>query len=185
MYQKYRFSSSSFPISYILIGLSIIIAMCWFLISGFQNTFGMNSGSLYQGDSIQFFVQIVLFQFLHGDILHLLMNSYFLYSAGPAVESRMSRDRFIWFFVATTVFLTICLLFFSPGTNTIGISGFCMAILSYLWIDLSTTRNPMANQILMWLVLNVGLWLFWNISFVGHFFGAVFGLVWWYFRKRG
>jgi membrane associated rhomboid family serine protease len=156
MYSKHQLYSS-LPLSYILIGISVIIAICGFVIPGFQDRFGMNQFSLMDGKYIQFIVQIILFQFLHGDILHLLMNSYFLYTAGPMVESRMSRDRFLWFFAATTIFLTICLSLFSPNATTIGISGFCMALLSYLWIDLYTAKHPMANQILIMLVLNIGL----------------------------
>lgn len=159
MYQKRNFYSS-LPISYILIGISLVVAILGFILPGFQDRFGMNQSAIHGGNYVQFIVQMILFQFLHGDILHILMNSLFLYQAGPLVESRMSRDRYLWFFALTTVFLTICLLIFSPGSNTIGISGFCMALLSYLWIDLYTTRHPMANQALMWLVLNVGLGLF-------------------------
>jgi hypothetical protein len=32
-----------------------------------------------------------------------------------------------------------------------------MAILSYLWIDLYTTRHPMAPQILIMLAINIGI----------------------------
>jgi membrane associated rhomboid family serine protease len=145
----------------------------------------MNHLAFAHGDYMQSFVQVILFQFLHGNMMHLLANTYFLYTAGPMVESRMSRDRFLWFFMGTTVFLAICLHLFSPWSVTIGISGLCMALLSYLWIDLYTAKHPMANQILIMLALNIGLGFVGNISFVGHFFGAVFGLIWWYFRKKG
>lgn len=69
----------------------------------------------------------------------------------------MSRDRYTWFFVTSTIFVAIALLIFQPLTNTIGISGFCMALLSYLWIDLYTTRHPMASQILVMLAINIGV----------------------------
>lgn len=85
-----------------------------------------------------------------------MMNSLFLYQAGSEVESRMSRTHFIRFFVGSTVFVAIALAVFSSGL-TIGMSGFALALLSYLWIDLYTTRHPMANQILIMLVLNIVL----------------------------
>lgn len=94
----------------------------------------------------------------------------------------MSSTHFIRFFVSSTIFVAIALALFSSG-NTIGMSGFCMALLSYLWIDLYTTRHPLANQILIMLALNIFLGFSGNISFVGHFFGAVWGLVWWKFFK--
>lgn len=85
------------------------------------------------------------------------MNSYFLYTAGPEVEVRMSPNRYIWFFVTSTIFVAIALFILQPGALTIGISGFCMALLSYLWIDLYTTRHPMASQILIMLIVNIGI----------------------------
>ncbi|MFZ2255281.1 MAG: rhomboid family intramembrane serine protease [Patescibacteria group bacterium] len=96
----------------------------------------------------------------------------FIYQAGPEVESRMSRTNFIRFFIGSTIFVAIALAVFSSGV-TIGMSGFCMALLSYLWVDLYTTRHPMANQILIMLVLNILLGLSGNISFVGHLAGAI------------
>ena len=112
------------------------------------------------------------------------MNAYFLYQAGPEIESRMSPMRYRAFFLLNTLFVAVCLWFFAPLSTTIGISGFCMALLSYLWVDLHTTHHPIANQILVMLVINIALGLTGNISFVGHASGAVFGLIWWYFRKR-
>ena len=165
--------------SHLLIVFCIIIASAGFLMPTLVNSFGMNRYYLMLWDYGSLGIQILLFQFLHGSILHLFMNSYFLYSAGPEVEARMSRDRFTWFFVTSTIFVAIALLIFQPLTNTIGISGFCMALLSYLWIDLYTTRHPMASQILVMLAINIGIWLVPGISLVGHLFWAIWGLIWW------
>jgi hypothetical protein len=48
-----------------------------------------------------------------------------------------------------------------------------MALLSYLWIDLYTTRHPMAPQILAMLAINIGIGLVPGISLVGHLAGAI------------
>ena len=85
----------------------------------------------------------------------------------------MSRDRYTWLFITSTIFVAIALLIFAPQSLTIGISGFCMAILSYLWIDLYTTRHPMAGQILAMLAINIGIGLIPGISLVGHLAGAL------------
>lgn len=78
----------------------------------------------------------------------------------------MTQNRYWYFFITTTIFVAIALLVFAPGSNTIGISGFCMALLSYLWIDLHTTRHPMASQILIMLVINIGIGILPGISLV-------------------
>jgi membrane associated rhomboid family serine protease len=85
----------------------------------------------------------------------------------------MSRDRYTWFFISTTLVVAVALLIFAPQSLTIGISGWCMALLSYLWIDLYTTRHPMAPQILAMLAINIGIGLIPGISLVGHLSGAI------------
>ena len=170
--------------SHLLILLSIIVAGIGFLFPAFSRMYGLNNWFLYIWDYGSFFVQVLLFQFLHGSILHLGMNAYFLYTAWIELEARMTQNRFWYFFMTSTIFVVIALLLFSPGTNTIGISGFCMALLSYLWMDLYTTRHPMQNQILMMLVLNIGIWFFPGISLVGHLFGAIWWIIWWFMFRN-
>ncbi len=165
--------------SHLLIVFCIVIASAGFLMPELVSKFWMNGDFFTKGNYLIFGIQVLLFQFLHGNMLHLFMNSYFLYSAGPEVEARMSRDRYTWFFITSTIFVAIALLVFQPLANTIGISGFCMALLAYLWIDLYTTRHPGASQILVMLVINIGIGLVPGISLVGHLFGAIWGLVWW------
>lgn len=165
--------------SHLLIVFCVIIAFAGFMMPWLISHFGMNNYALVNKDYLTLFVQVLLFQFLHGSLLHLFLNSYFLYSAGPEVEARMSRDRFTWFFITATIFVAGALLMFQPYANTIGISGFAMALLAYLWIDLYTTRHPMASQILIMLIINIGIGLVPGISLIWHLFGAIWGLVWW------
>ena len=69
----------------------------------------------------------------------------------------MSGTRYVWFFISTTIVVALALLVLQPYVITIGISGWCMAFLSYFWIDLYTTRHPMASQILTMLVMNIAI----------------------------
>ncbi|MBS9783904.1 rhomboid family intramembrane serine protease [Candidatus Gracilibacteria bacterium] len=130
--------------------------------------------------------QVILFQFLHGGIMHLLLNSYFLYMVGPETEARMSQNEFISFFIFSTVFVVLGLTFFAPYQPTVGISGFCMALMSYIWVDLKDIHHPMKNQVGIMLAINIGIGLVpgWNISLFGHLFGAIAGVAWWYVRKK-
>lgn len=55
---------------------------------------------LYLGLSLEglrhgFVWQLLTFQFLHGGILHLLLNSWGIYVFGPAVEHALGRTRFL------------------------------------------------------------------------------------------
>lgn len=171
-----------------LVSHQLIIAMGIISIVGFiyPNFVSLFWWSGFSGSISHALASVALFQFLHWWLLHLLLNTFFLYQAWPEVESRMSKSRFWYFFITNSVFIAIVLTFFSSGV-TIGMSGFCMALLSYLWIDLWTTKHPLANQILIMLIINIALGLSGNISFVGHFFWAVWWVIWWYFfrEKRG
>jgi membrane associated rhomboid family serine protease len=67
-------------VSLTLIGLSIIVSLIvWTQKSLFR--YGMSSSYIKVGKYGEFFRQVGLFQFIHGNMLHLVMNSYFLYQA--------------------------------------------------------------------------------------------------------
>lgn len=169
-------------ISHMLIVIASIITVIGFIFPILKGYFGLHAILINEYTLPYIFWQFLLYQFLHGDILHIFLNAYFLYQAWPEVEVRMKRYKFLLFFLGNSLFVAVSLWFLSPG-NTIGISGFCMALLSYLYMDMRSIRHPMTNQILMMLLLNVWLGLFGNISFVGHAAGVVFGILWWYIRK--
>lgn len=171
-------------VSHTLIAICIIVSVIGFVHEPFRYLYAFHWNALSYG-VFDFLMQSVLFQFLHGNLLHLFANSYFLYSAGPALEARMSRHQFLYFFASTTIFLVVALLIFSaPGTITIGISGFCSALLAYLCVDLYTIRHPQAQEMLILLIINIVIGLFAGISFVGHFFGAVWGVIWWFLLSK-
>lgn len=184
---RFRFSNALpfYPtksISHLLIAVSVVVAILWSQFQVLIGYFGLHRIPFHP-ETIPFILgQLFLYQFLHGSALHILMNSIFLYQAGPEVEAGMTRKKFITFFLANSLFVAVCLWIFSSWV-TIGISGFCMALLSYLYMDLQKRWNPSANQVLIMLVINVALGLSSDISFVGHAAGAVFGVVWWMYRR--
>lgn len=67
--------------SHLLILICIIVAGIGFMFPQFIRLYGLNNWFLTIRDYPTLLVQIALFQFLHGSIMHLLMNSYFLYTA--------------------------------------------------------------------------------------------------------
>jgi rhomboid protease GluP len=166
-------------ISYTLMFLSGVVSLfVWSHKEFFR--YGMNRMYYMQWDYPNFLKQVGLFQFIHGDILHLVMNSYFLYSAGPTLERLLWESNFVIFFLTTTIISVFALYVFAPRSNTIGISGFCMAILAYLWIVLYMIGDPWASQIGTLLIINIAFWFAPGISFVGHAAGALSGVAFWY-----
>ena len=168
--------------SNILIILSFIITGMSFFMSNIL-IYGMNSFFLMQWLYVQFIIQFLLYQFLHGGILHLLSNSFFIYLFGNQVESIIGRSKFIVFFLFNALFVGISLLFYANG-NTIGISGFAMAILSYVFLELKAQRNPEYRSAGVFLLINIAIGFTGNISLVGHLSGAIFGIIFYYLRNE-
>lgn len=48
--------------------------------------------------------QLLSFQFLHGGIFHLLINSWGIYVFGPVVEHAVGRGRFLWLYLLSGIF---------------------------------------------------------------------------------
>ena len=169
------------PITYILILLSVAATLLSSINPSLQ-AFGMSRYFIEQGDYAAFAIQVVLYQFLHGGLIHLLFNSFFLYSFGTQIEQLMGKDRYYRFFLFNALFVAGALLLFSSGT-TVGISGFCLALLSYGYFMLRSMNHPLAGQLLFWLVLNIVMGIDGGISLTGHLFGAIAGFLWYYFKK--
>lgn len=170
--------------SHTLILMSIVVACIGLYFPNFLSVFWLHSLPLY-GDIVTIFWQILLFQFLHWSFLHLLLNVYFLYFVWPEVEARMKSNQFLQFFIFTTLVVAVSLMIFTKNTVTVGISGFCMALLSYICIDLWNLRHHRANEFSWLLVINIATGIFIpNISFVGHLVGAICWIIWWFFMKK-
>ncbi len=70
--------------------------------------------------------QLLSFQFLHGGIFHLLINSWGIYVFGPPVEHAVGRGRFLWLYLLSGLLgggVHVLVSFIFPihfGTLTVG-----------------------------------------------------------------
>lgn len=144
--------------------------------------FGMNDHFLSQWNYLLYSVQFFSSMFLHGSMMHLLGNSIFVYIFGNQIESHLGGKKYIFFFVFSAVSIGSAVTLFS-SVNTIGMSGFVMAILTYYTLYLRSKNNPDYKGWITALVLNIWVWFFPGISLVGHLFGAIVGAVF-YFLDR-
>ncbi len=144
--------------------------------------FGMNSYFLDQGNYVLYSVQFFTSMFLHGSVFHLLANSIFVYLFWSQVEVILGRKKYIFFFVFSALCIWAALSILSDG-NTIGMSGFAMALLSYYTLYLKSKNHPDYKGWITALVLNIGIGLMPWISLVGHLFGAIVWVVF-YFLDR-
>lgn len=158
-------------ISNILIAVSAISTVFakiepWFY-QFWINSFFLNNWIYYI-----FIIQFLAYQFLHWWIFHILFNSIFIYIFWNQLEALIWREKFIIFFIFNTVFVWISLLLFWTWT-TIWISWFCMALITYLTLDLYKKWNLEYKWWLTAIIINIAIWLSPWISLIWHLFWSI------------
>lgn len=138
--------------------------------------FSMNLYFYSQGNYPYWLLQMFTSQFLHWGPLHLMMNAFFVLYFWNALERIIWEKKMILFFILNAIFLWVCLTFFT-NANTIWISWFAMALLSYYTLELYSRWNPEYTWGITALVINIWIGFTPGISLVGHLGGAVFWVV--------
>lgn len=177
-------------ITYSLIGLNVTV----FLLMGILgvNLVSPNGYSLYNlgaffGPSIMEDGQwwrFISSMFLHGGIIHLLVNCYSLKNIGPTLEFFIGRWAYLALYFLSGIIGGLFVLIFSPKALTIGASGAIFGIFTAevglfikykKYISREFYRKVMRSFIIvMGLNLFIGFSLS-NISNAAHMGGAVAG----------
>jgi membrane associated rhomboid family serine protease len=94
--------------------------------------------------------------FLHGDVLHLVGNLFFLAVFGDNVEERLGHGRFLGFYLAGAAVATLAhgLLTAQPGIPMVGASGAISAVLGayVLWFPQRRVAAFVIPLFLPWLI---------------------------------
>lgn len=167
---------------------NILVLLCFlatFAVTLYPNLyqFGLNRDFFEQGIYHVWIIQFFTSQLLHGNFLHFLSNAIFLFYFWNILEQFIGRERMMFFFMSTSIFIWLGLTFFDAG-NTVGISGFALALLTYYTLLLWKKRNPEYTGGITAIVLNIALWFVPWISFWGHFLGFIFGVVFFFIFSR-
>jgi membrane associated rhomboid family serine protease len=145
--------------------------------------FWLNRSFLNQWEYWIYTLQLFLSVFLHWGLMHFFMNSIFLYFFWYPLELLIWKKKFVLFFLFITLFNWILLTFFDGEVNTIWISGFCMAILSYYVLELKSRNN---NEYKWWItaiILNIIIWFFPWISLYWHLFWVIWWVIFYFLNK--
>jgi membrane associated rhomboid family serine protease len=177
-----RFSISNILIMLSAIATLLVHYMPVIYIFGINNTF-LNEW-LYHIYFIQFFTGT----FLHWNFWHFLANALFIFIFWNIVEWIIWKNKFIIFFIFVTIFDWITLSLFS-NWNTVWISWFCMALISYYTLELKSRNDMDYKWWITALVLNILIWLVPWISLFGHLFWAIAWVIYYlinkdFFRKK-
>jgi membrane associated rhomboid family serine protease len=148
---------------------------------------GLNSpgGSLYlrwvlfgpavaQGDGWR----LITSAFLHGSLLHIAFNMYFLWFVGSAVETALGRGRFLLIYFVSALAGSAGALVDTPRTLVVGASGALFGLLGAALV-LERQRNfVLGGSALGLIVINLVLsFTLSNISIGGHVGGLIGGVL--------
>lgn len=129
----------------------------------------MNNYFIDRWQYLDLFIQFVYYNFLHGWIFHLIFNSIFLLYFWNLVEKELWLNKYILFFLFSTILTGIAILNLSTA-NTIWISWFWIALLTYYTFML---KNKWDSEYKWWItaiIINIIIWLWSWVSFIGHLF---------------
>jgi len=127
-------------------------------------------------DSIQLW-RLVTAGFLHGGILHILMNSWVLFDLGAEVEQIYGTSRLIVFYFVSTVtgfFLSSHMGNVSVGSSA-GIFGLIGAMLAFGVTDKSSLGAAVKSMYTRWLIYALVLSFIPGIDFYAHIGGLAGG----------
>ena len=177
----YSQNKKKISFSNILILISILCTLLTItypdLIIFWMNKYFLNNG-VYHIYMAQFFT----YSFIHGWLFHLLSNSIFIYFFWNIVELILWKKKYIIFFLFSTVFIWIMLTFLSKW-NTVWISGFAMALLTYFTLELKEKNNPEYKWWLTAIFINIIIWLDPSISLIWHFFWVIAWIIFYFLNK--
>lgn len=174
---------NKFSISNILILIAAFFTLLTFLYPWIY-IFWLNSYFFEAWNYPLFLAQIFTSQFLHGSLFHLLSNAIFILYFWNVLEREMWENKYLFFFILSSIFNAFFLLVFSSG-NTVGISGFALAVLTYLTLLLWKRGNSEYTWGIVAIAINVFIGLSPWVSFAGHFAGMLFwGLYFIFMRQK-
>jgi membrane associated rhomboid family serine protease len=164
--------------SNILILVSIIFTIIWYLFPSFISEWSVNNFYLKE-NFFHYIVQFFSWSFIHSWFLHLLMNSFFIYYFWNILEIIMWRKKYILFFIFSILFIWI-LLTNLTNNITIWISWFAMSLISYYTLELKSKKNPEYKSWITAILLNIAIWFYPWISLYWHLFWVIAWIIFYY-----
>ena len=125
------------------------------------------------------FYRLVTAGFLHGGILHILMNSWVLFDLGAEVEQIYDTSRLIVFYIVSTItgFLLSSLTGHASLGSSAGIFGLIGAMLAFGVTDKSALGAAVKSVYGRWLIYALVLSFLPGVDLFAHVGGLVGGFV--------
>ena len=168
---------------------TIVLLACIVAVTLAQLVFGLDNSIQAAGFDKQAFIRhreywrILTGAALHGDVLHILMNGYALYSIGSILEMLSNRAHLAIVFLLSALGGGILSLIFLPDGISVGASGGIVGLIGYLAVYAFRRRQFISPQFRRSLLINIGFILIFGLALYqvvdnfGHIGGLLTGVV--------
>lgn len=133
-------------ITLIIIALNVVYYTFVYLNGGINPLNLLIHGAIHPVLILEYgeFYRLITATFLHGSIIHLLMNMYILYSLGKRLENLIGSLKFFILYMISGLFGSIFSVFLS-STLSVGASGAVFGIASALLVILYKRKNEFSG----------------------------------------
>jgi len=156
------FKEKKIVVTWVLIGICILMyLLSIFITDNFATSLvllGANNRTLVlNGD----FYRLIACAFLHGSLIHLIVNMYSLYIIGSQVETYLGKVKFLIIYLLSAIMGSVFSIVFSENSLSIGASGAIFGLMGSLLYFGYHYRlylsNAITSQIIPVIVLNLAL----------------------------
>src|SRR3954471_21157993 len=173
-------------LTYVLIGINVLVALGAFLGGGATATQGGATAQLLDYGAVSRpeiaageYWRLVTAGLLHAGFLHLAFNMFALYVLGTMLEPAIGRLRFGLIYFVSLLAGSFGALLLEPNAPTVGASGAIFGLMGAAIVIMRNSGiNPLESGLGFWLLLNL-LFTFTasNISIGGHIGGLIGGVI--------
>lgn len=178
-------------ITYLLLAILVVVQL-YLSLTGVEtskemyDTFSLIPLRLFHAVHID---SLVTYMFLHGNIVHLIVNSFSLYGAGVIVERGIGHLKYLLVFLVSGVVSGVIHCYLNPASDTplVGSSGAIFGLIAVLFLLMPFKLTyalvvPMPSVVVGLMLSLVELSAFWMASDVGiahdvHLSGFVMGAI--------
>jgi rhomboid protease GluP len=126
--------------------------------------------------------RLITAAYLHGGLLHILMNSWVLFDLGPQVNQAFGTPRFLSIYTVSSVTGFLASLYWSPSVSigaSAGLCGLIGAMIAYGTRERSAFGSAIRRQYSQWVIYLVifGLLPGFNVDNAAHLGGLAGGFV--------
>ncbi len=160
-------------------GALIVLNIAAYLLGGSGdagfNRWGFWPGYLTDGDHSGFY-RMFTSMFVHGSLIHISFNMYFLYVLGPSIEKRLGTIRYLLLYGAAGLWGAVGIVVFQHQTLAAGASGALFGLMGALAVLVHHSAARDFSRVGTMIVINLGLgFVIANVGWGAHVGGLVGG----------